>query len=416
MNQVRFSSKYRKITLSANLKYIAFFILFLSTLGFSQEKESDRLKKQQSELEKKIGLTQQLLKNTAQNKTNLSENINLIERKIQYRQELLDNLKLQLSKLESDITGLSGEISKLEIELNRFKQTYRLMIIRAYKMRNKKASLLFILSSESFNQANKRMEYLAQLSKYRADQIRKIRSTIKNLSTEQTLLLQKKIEQSDLTERNAAEQKNYERDRENQKKAILEISGKESQLMQELANQRKKSNEIQSAINAAINKEILAEKKKNDTPGLTKEIALNNKGFEENKGRLPWPVTNGEITKGFGKQPHPVHANVFTQNNGIDITTVKGATVRAVYAGEVTSVIVIPGAGKAVIIAHGTYRTIYSNLQETYVKAGDKVVVKQEIGALLINSSGNSEVHFEIRKITPEGEITNINPTYWLYK
>jgi septal ring factor EnvC (AmiA/AmiB activator) len=412
---VKFSSKYQKIPLSANLKYIAFLVLFLSTLGFSQEKESDRLKRQQSDLEKKIGLTQQLLKNTAQNKTNLSENINLIERKIQYRQELLDNLKLQLSKLESDITGLSGEISKLEIELNRFKQTYRMMIIRAYKMRNKKASLLFILSSESFNQANKRMEYLAQLSKYRADQIRKIRSTIKNLSTEQTLLLQKKVEQSDLTERNAAEQKNYERDRENQKKAIQEITGKEAQLKQELANQRKKSNEIQSAINAAINKEILAEKKKNVTPGLTKEIALNNKGFEENKGRLPWPVTNGEITKGFGKQPHPVHANVFTQNNGIDITTVKGATVRAVYAGEVTSVIVIPGAGKAVIIAHGNYRTIYSNLQETYVKAGDKVTVKQEIGALLINSSGNSEVHFEIRKITPEGEITNINPTYWLY-
>lgn len=366
-------------------------------------------------MEKKIGLTQQLLKNTAQNKTNLSANINLIERKIQYRQELLDNLKRQLSKLESDISGLSSEISKLEIELNRFKQTYRLMIIRTYKMRNKKASLLFILSSESFNQANKRMEYLAQLSKYRADQIRKIRSTIKNLSTEQTLLFQKKVEQSDLTERNAAEQKNYERDRENQKKAIQEITGKESQLKQELANQRKKSNEIQSAINAAINKEILAEKKKNVTPSLTKEIALNNKGFEENKGRLPWPVTNGEITKGFGKQPHPVHANVFTQNNGIDITTVKGATVRAVYAGEVTSVIVIPGAGKAVIIAHGNYRTIYSNLQETYVKAGDKVIVKQEIGALLINSSGNSEVHFEIRKITPEGEITNINPTYWLY-
>lgn len=412
---MKFSSKYQKIPLSANLKYIAFLVLFLSTLGFGQEKESDRLKRQQSDLEKKIGLTQQLLKNTAQNKTNLSANINLIERKIQYRQELLDNLKRQLSKLESDISGLSSEISKLEIELNRFKQTYRLMIIRTYKMRNKKASLLFILSSESFNQANKRMEYLAQLSKYRADQIRKIRSAIKNLSTEQTWLLQKKVEQSDLTERNATEQKNYERDRENQKKAIQEITGKESQLKQELANQRKKSNEIQSAINAAINKEILAEKKKNVTPSLTKEIALNNKGFEENKGRLPWPVTNGEITKGFGKQPHPVHANVFTQNNGIDITTVKGATVRAVYAGEVTSVIVIPGAGKAVIIAHGTYRTIYSNLQETYVKAGDKVIVKQEIGALLINSSGNSEVHFEIRKITPEGEITNINPTYWLY-
>ena len=194
------------------------------------------------------------------------------------------------------------------------------------------------------------------------------------------------------------------------------MQGQETQLKQELANQRKKSREIQNAINAAINKEILAEKKKNISVAERSEIELSNKGFEDNKGRLPWPVASGEITKGFGKQPHPAHVNVFTYNNGVDITTVKGSTVRAVYAGEVTSVIVIPGAGKAVIIAHGNYRTIYSNLQETYVKTGDQVRVKQEMGALLINSSGNSEVHFEIRKITTDGQISNINPTYWLYK
>ena len=194
------------------------------------------------------------------------------------------------------------------------------------------------------------------------------------------------------------------------------MQGKEEQLKQELIAQRKKAKEIQSAINAAINKEILEERKRNLSLAETKEVELSNKGFEENKGRLPWPVTTGEITKGFGKQPHPVHVNVYTYNNGVDITTVKGSTVRAVYEGEVTSVIVIPGAGKAVIIAHGNYRTIYSNLQETYVKTGDHVSVKQEIGALLINGSGNSDVHFEIRKITPDGQISNINPTYWLYQ
>jgi len=129
---------------------------------------------------------------------------------------------------------------------------------------------------------------------------------------------------------------------------------------------------------------------------------------------LPWPVSKGEITKGYGKQAHPLHINVFTYNNGVDITTVKGSTVRAVYAGEVTSVIVIPGAGKAVIIAHGEYRTIYSNLQATSVTKGDKVEVKQDIGYLIVNESGTSDVHFEIRKITAEGEIINVNPTYWL--
>lgn len=381
-----------------------------------QQKESDRLKQQQKELEKKIGLTQKLLETTAESRKNLSDNINLIERKIHYRQALLDNLALQQTKLESEISKLSVEISKLELELEQQKLHYKLMIVQAYKMRNSTASLLFILSSGSFNQANKRMEYIEQMSKYRSDQIRKIQALIASLESQQTLLLEKKNEKDKVTALNSQEQKNYVRDREKQKLTILEMQGKEVQLRQELTAQQKKSRDIQNAINAAINKEILAEKKKNNTVAETKEIALSNKGFEDNKGRLPWPVKTGEITKGFGKQPHPVHVNVFTYNNGVDITTVKGSTVRAVYAGEVSSVIVIPGAGKAIIIAHGNYRTIYSNLQETYVKAGDKIEVKQEIGALLINGSGNSDVHFEIRKITSDGQISNINPTYWLYR
>lgn len=398
------------------IKYIAILLCFFSTLAIGQEKESDRLKRQQKELVEKIALTQKLLESTSESRANLTDNINLIERKIHYRQSLLDNLKMQLSKLESDIAALEIEIAQLELEVEQQKRQYQYMIVQAYKMRNSTASLFFVLSSESFNQANKRMEYLEQLSKYRADQIRKIQSTIAALNEQKALLEEKKIEQDRIASLNAQEQKNYIRDREKQKETILSMQGQEAQLKQELALQQKKSQEIQNAINAAINKEILAERKKNTTPAITKETELSNKGFEDNKGRLPWPVTSGEITKGFGKQPHPVHVNVFTYNNGVDITTVKGSTVRTVYAGEVTSVIVIPGAGKAVIIAHGNYRTIYSNLQETYVQAGDKVVVKQEIGSLLINGSGNSEVHFEIRKITPEGEITNINPTYWLFR
>lgn len=397
-------------------KLIAFILILCTFTSFGQEKESDRLKKQQKELEKRISLTQNLLDNTILSKASLSENINLIERKIQYRQALLDNLDIQLTKLFSDIEHLTAEIMRLELEVERQKTQYRLMIIQAYKMRNSKAALMFILSSESFNQANKRMEYLEQLAKYRADQIRKIENITLKLIEEKEVLLAKKKEKDVVTKLKTDEQRKYVVDREKQKKSIVEVQGQEEQLKKELVDQKKKSAQIQSAIDAAINKEILAERKKKVTVKETKEIELSNKGFEDNKGRLPWPVKLGEITKGFGKQPHPVHAGIFTYNNGIDITTVKGATVRAVYSGEVTSVIVIPGAGKAVIIAHGNYRTIYSNLQETYVIVGDKIDVKKEIGALLINSSGNSEVHFEIRLITPDGQISNINPTYWLFK
>lgn len=402
------------------LKLIALFFCCLSLTASAQQKESDRLKKQRQELQKKISYTENLLKNTAENRENLSDNIGLIERKIEYRKSLLDNLDIQISQLQNDIKNLNLSIAKLEVELEQQKEHFKEMIRQAYKMRNQKANLIFILSSESFNQANRRMEYMQQLSKYRTDQIRKIQSSIKQLEEQRQKLLNKRTEVDGLVKDKSQEQKRYVNDREKQKKTIEDLKGKESQLQDELKNQRKKSREIQSAINAAINKEILAAKKKAKEKPRTvkerKEIELLSTGFQDNKGRLPWPVRKGEITKGYGKQPHPVHVNVFTYNNGVDITTVKGSTVRAVYDGEVSSVLVIPGAGKAIIIAHGNYRTIYSNLQETYVAAGDKVSAKQEIGALLVNGSGNSDVHFEIRKITDAGDISNINPTYWLYR
>ena len=142
------------------IKYIALLLCFFSTLAIGQEKESDRLKRQQKELAEKIALTQKLLESTSESRANLTDNINLIERKIHYRQALLDNLKMQLSKLESDIAALEIEIAQLELEVEQQKLQYQYMIVQAYKMRNSTASLFFVLSSESFNQANKRIEYL----------------------------------------------------------------------------------------------------------------------------------------------------------------------------------------------------------------------------------------------------------------
>jgi len=367
--------------------------LLIGLLSFGQQKESDRLKKQQQQLKDKISFTENLLKSNADEKSNLTNTIGLISTKIKYREDLLNNINLQQKGLNDDITTLKKEIVDLEEKLNVLVLSYRNMIKLVYKYRDNASSILFILSSSSFNQANKRIEYLDQITKFRADQIRRIKLT------KQQLL--ERIQK--------------------QKTFISSINDKGQQLQDELNQQKKKKREISRAINKAINKEILAErerlKKKPKTVKETKEVKLNNSGFLSNKGRLPWPVSKGEVSRGYGKQPHPVHSGIFTYNNGVDILTVKGSSVRSVYKGTVSSVILIPGAGKAVIIAHGNYRTIYSNLQESYVKKGDKIKSKQEIGSLLINAGGTmSQVHFEIRQITTDGQIKNINPSYWLFK
>ena len=390
-------------------------------IGFSQQKESDRLKKQQEELQKKIEFTENLLQSTQNSKTELSNTIGLINNKISYRNELVNNINQQLKSLDDDIVLLEEDINQLEEQLNQLIEQYKQMIILAYKLRSNSASILFILSSENFNQANKRMEYMEQITKYRANQIKRINQTKIELEQKLALLEQKREEQINLAKTKETEKKNYISDLEKKKNYINQLDSKQQELQQELAQQKKKAQDIKRAIDKAINKEIAEqrarEKAKPKTVAETKETKLTNDGFEANKGRLPWPVAKGEVTKGYGKQPHPLHPGVYTYNNGVDITTVKGSTVRAVYSGIVSSVIIIPGAGKAVIIAHGNYRTIYSNLQESYVQKGDKVVAKQEIGSLLVNSNGSmSDVHFEIRKITPEGQIKNLNPSYWLYK
>ncbi len=147
---------------------------------------------------------------------------------------------------------------------------------------------------------------------------------------------------------------------------------------------------------------------------LTPEAKELNTDFEKNKGKLPWPVEKGVITSRFGKQAHPVLKGIVIENNGIDITTEKNASVRALFRGEVSSVIVIPGAGKAVIVSHGAYRTVYSNLRETSVSKGQKVETKGTVGTVLTDDNG-SVAHVEIWKITAEG-LVKVDPGPWLFR
>ncbi|MFD1553160.1 hypothetical protein DNU06_12580 [Putridiphycobacter roseus] len=397
------------------------FIGLLSFTLLGQQKESDKLKQQQKELENKISFTENLLKSTTDDKLNLSKNISLINHKIEYREALLNNISVQLKTLNTNVLAYQNEIELLSAQVLVLEEQYKKMIVQAYKMRSETASVFFIISAANYNQANKRMVYLSQITKYRADQIYRIKQLRNQIQNNLLLLEDAKTDQQVLKESKQREKNKYLKDRALKIENINSLTGKEKLLQDELLAQKKKSDAIKRAISKAINKEIAdAQKKAKATPKTikeTKEIALNNSGFEANKGRLPWPVSKGEITKGFGKQAHPLHPGVYTYNSGLDITTVKGATVRAVYAGVVSSIINIPGAGKAIIIAHGNYRTIYSNLQEVYVQKGDKVLVKQEMGALLIQTNGSvSEVHFEIRKITDEGQIDNLNPAFWLYQ
>ncbi|MFN5633565.1 MAG: murein hydrolase activator EnvC family protein, partial [Flavobacteriia bacterium] len=241
-----------------------------------------------------------------------------------------------------------------------------------------------------------------------------------------------------------------EKDKRKQEEVYRKFKQEESKLLSQLKDDEKKKENLKQKINSAIQNEIAdteakrkkteAEKEKKSTTTTTtsgtstttatkpessttttkkettlpetKESAALSKSFEGNKGKLPWPVDKGSITESFGRNAHPTLENVFTNNNGVDISASKGASVRAVFEGEVTSVLNIPGAGKVVIIKHGNYRTVYSNLQDTYVKIGSKVTTKQAIGTLLV-TEGLSVAHFEIHQVVGTSSVA-LNPSLWI--
>lgn len=187
-------------------------------------------------------------------------------------------------------------------------------------------------------------------------------------------------------------------------------------MAEELKNNNQKRKEIAKAVKKAIMDEIKAAKStKKSEFSLTPEGIAMSKNFINNKGRLYWPVERGEITSTYGKHKHHLVSTATIDNNGVDITTSKNAVVRSVFNGKVTSVLIIPGAGKVVMISHGEYRTVYANLQEVFVKKGEMVSSKDYIGKLLPKEAGISEAHFEIWKISSSG-MNTVNPAIWLSK
>lgn len=435
-------------TVTAKNNILLVLLLFCTGLTWSQKK-SDQLKAEQSKLEKKLSTTKSLLDKVKQGtETSLNE-LKLIENQVHNRELLVRNFDNQIRSAELSIQSKSDQVVQLREKVARLKAQYKKLLIYAYKHRSKSAKMMFIFSSNNYFEAIKRTSYLKRLAEIQLKQFKIIQQNQQTIHREISGIRKEKEEKSVLLKEKIIEKKQIESDKTLKQEALAKLKKDEKSLMAELTKQEKEKAELKRRIKQAIEREIaeaeekarkererlaaLAAKSKSSSDAAsgstestsaapkkemsfteTKESIALGKSFETNKGKLPWPVTKGSITEGYGKNPHPTLPNVFTNNNGIDIGAPKNAQVRSVFDGEVTSVLNIPGAGKVIIIKHGNYRTVYSNLQEVYVSVGDKVTTKQAIGSLLSDDEGNlSTSHFEIHVVV-DGSVQRINPTLWL--
>ncbi len=442
-------------------------ILFVSQSVFSQS-TSQKLKKEQDRLELKISNTKSLLdKSKSITEASLNE-LKLIDNQIKYREELLNNYDNQIRGAEIQVVKKDSQIKSLLAKLVKLKVQYKKLLIYAYKHRNKYGKMMYIFSSESYYKALKRKKYLEKIAEVQKKQFLIIKQHQGLIKKEITSIQQEKSHKIAVLSEKKKEKEAILKDKEKQQVVYQNFKSKEGELIAQLKEDEYKKVVLKERINAAIKKEIAdasikagkaaaevkrkkdeaAAKKKaakekaakdkstaptntdskpapiEDAPAVeekkevvfteTKESAALDKNFESNKGKLPWPVDKGSITEGFGKNAHPTLENVYTNNSGIDISTPKNAQVRAVFEGEVTSILNIPGAGKVVIIKHGNYRTVYTNLQDTYVSKGSKVTTKQAIGSLIVPpNSSVSIAHFEIHQVVGSS-VQTINPTLWV--
>ena len=322
-----------------------------------------------------------------------------------------------MRKIEEEIDAMELQIVQLENNINILKDEYAKMLQYAYKNRNDEFNLFYVFSAETYSEAYKRMQYIEQYADYRTNQIQKIQETKTLLDSNLVQLQFAKSEKEEIATLQENEKENFLADKQEQQDALLKLKINEQKYVSQLNTQQAEKKKIQDLITKAIKAELEAAEAANNTGfSLTPEAASLAKSFTSNKGKLPWPVEKGAITTRYGKHKHEQYAGVEIESKGIDITTEQGADVRAVFGGNVSSVFTIPGAGKVVMVSHGNYRTVYANLQEVYVKKGDKLDTKDKIGKLLPAAAGNvSEAHLEVWKISSSSTNTE-NPELWIKK
>ncbi len=383
---------------------------FIQSICFAQSLSDLQQKKQNAV--KNIGYTTRLLNQTQEQARASLNRLQLLNRRISQRNRLLSGLAEEMNVYREFIESNRMVVDLLRKDIQQLKDEYAALIRRAYRHRNSNDVLMFLLSAEDFNQAYRRFLYMRHYSAYRKKQAETI-GAVESLLNEKIRQLEKHQQAREkLMEEVWQENQKLTQEKNKKQFEIRELETQQHRLQQRLNEHHRREQQLEREIQQMIR----AGARKNRGPGepafaLTPEQKLVGDHFEQNRSRLPWPVERGIITERFGIHPHPVLSKVQIRNNGIKISTEIGAPVRAVFKGVVSRVFGITGGNSAVIIRHGKYLSVYSNLLEVTVKKGDQVSAKQPIGKVYTDygEGGKSILKFQIWQ-----EDQKLNPEEWI--
>ncbi|MBD0823399.1 murein hydrolase activator EnvC family protein [Aestuariibaculum marinum] len=407
-----------------NYKTSAYKLLFIlaltlsSTLVLAQSNKQKELETRRQELRREIQKINQL---RAENKSKEKSELSLIEG-YNYKINVLDNLikvtNQQANYLTRQINSNQKKITDLRDELKVLKEDYAAMIVKSYKSKNQQSRIMFLLSSNNFKQAYKRLQYMKQYADHQKQQGETIKLKTVELQETNTKLLAQQEEKKKLIAENKEVQRSLEAERKQHHELMKTIKSNLSLYASQIKKKQQEVDRIDAEIDRIIKAAIAKSNKKAGKPTTSSSFALTAEekvlaaSFVSNRGKLPWPVARGYVIERFGKQPSPIDKSIVVVRNGVKIATEKGADIRAVFNGEVIGIGTMKNINPFVIIKHGNYITTYTGLGKVYVKTGDKVSTKQKIGQVFTNpSNGESNFRFLISK----GASVE-NPASWIYK
>ena len=422
--------------------YLFLFVCIISVSSVSAQidKQKELEEKRQAILEEIKQINSLLFKTKKEEKSVLSQ-VQDLNQRISASENLIRVTNQQANLLTRNINENISKISTLREELKVMKADYAEMIQKSYKSKNQQSRIMFLLSSEDFLQAYKRVQYMKQYAKFRKKQGEGIKAKTEELQKLNSDLIDQKKTKQKLIAENEVVKKKLTEERKDQQALVATLKKDESKFTSQIRSKQKEADEIDRQIDALIraaieeanriarekaeaeakakatsttttSKTVAPKTVKKDEFALTAEDKALAASFTNNKGKLPWPVEKGMVVKSFGTHQHPQFPNVTTNSSGVEIATEDHADVRSIFEGQVMAIQIIKGANKVVFIQHGDYISVYSNLGTVTVKKGEKVSTKQKIGTVAKSpTEGRTVLKFYIYQ-----NKTKINPADWIYR
>ena len=401
------------------LKWMAtsFLTLVITVALHAQQPAGEDLKQQQIELQREIDELKNTLKDSKQQSRAGMRQLAQVKEKLRLREKAINNINRQVKMLEGNIGKSKNDIDSLKDRLDTMKAQYARNIVYAYKLRNNYEYLSFIFSATSFTDAFRRAQYFRAYHKYCEDQVVAIKNTQKLLTGKITGLEMARREKDAVIEKQEKQKEELEEEKKEKNAIVKTLKSKEKEITKELNAKHNAYIKAMKAVTTAIG-DVYVKENKTSGPATDKKevkvLVLTPEGkrisgsFEDNKGRLPWPVEKAFVKLHYGRNVLP--NDVISNNPGLTLETEPGASVKAIFEGEVVRIFDIEGAW-SVIVRHGKYFSVYSNLKSVNVARNQKIDADQLVGIADKNSDGNGEIDFILMQ-----EIKNLDPEKWLRK